>query len=67
PIGCAVDFVCRLIHLEIILPKKSLRTALCNKALSNYQNSSSQSDLISGRILPSSKLYHYFDNLILYT
>ncbi|MEQ1420304.1 hypothetical protein ABLU12_15070, partial [Acinetobacter indicus] len=33
PIGCAVDFVCRLLHLEIILPKESLRTALCNKAV----------------------------------
>ena len=32
PIGCAVDFLCRLLHLEIILPKKPLRTALCNKA-----------------------------------
>ncbi|AVH14717.2 hypothetical protein CTZ23_10770 [Acinetobacter indicus] len=35
PIGCAVDFVCRLLHLEIILPKESLRTALCNKASLN--------------------------------
>ncbi|MFP0442555.1 NAD(P)H-dependent oxidoreductase, partial [Acinetobacter baumannii] len=32
PIGCAVDFLCRLLHLKIILLKKPLRTALCNKA-----------------------------------
>jgi len=37
PIGCAVDFVCRLLHLEIILPKKPLRTALCNKAGESYR------------------------------
>ncbi|MDC4142528.1 hypothetical protein K3F58_11700, partial [Acinetobacter nosocomialis] len=33
PIGCAVDFLCRLLHLKIILLKKPLRTALCNKAV----------------------------------
>ncbi|MDK6133511.1 hypothetical protein QP067_10135, partial [Acinetobacter baumannii] len=32
-IGCAVDFLCRLLHLKIILLKKPLRTALCNKAV----------------------------------
>ncbi|MFW2033866.1 choice-of-anchor I family protein, partial [Acinetobacter junii] len=32
PIGCTVDFRCRLVHLEIILLKKPSRTALCNKA-----------------------------------
>ena len=37
PIGCAVDFLCRLLHLEIILPKKPLRTALCNKAIQNWK------------------------------
>ncbi|MFK6065526.1 hypothetical protein Q4405_20835, partial [Acinetobacter baumannii] len=36
PIGCAVDFLCRLLHLKIILLKKPLRTALCNKATINY-------------------------------
>ncbi|MFP0758788.1 hypothetical protein ACLDY2_15930, partial [Acinetobacter baumannii] len=37
PIGCAVDFLCRLLHLKIILLKKPLRTALCNKAYENYK------------------------------
>ena len=32
PIGCAVDFLCRLIHLEIISLKKPLKIGLCNKA-----------------------------------
>ncbi|AXF45353.1 hypothetical protein DT536_12015 [Acinetobacter johnsonii] len=33
PIGCAVDFVCRLLHLKIISLKKPLQIGLCNKAL----------------------------------
>ncbi|QHI32235.1 hypothetical protein Ahae11616_05960 [Acinetobacter haemolyticus] len=33
PIGCAVDFVCRLLHLKIISLKKLLQIGLCNKAL----------------------------------
>ncbi|QNY16848.1 hypothetical protein IC765_15140 [Acinetobacter seifertii] len=37
PIGCAVDFLCRLLHLKIILLKKPLRTALCNKAINNLK------------------------------
>ncbi|MCI3880080.1 hypothetical protein MQH21_13970, partial [Acinetobacter genomosp. 16BJ] len=32
-IGCAVDFVCRLLHLKIISLKKPLQIGLCNKAL----------------------------------
>ena len=36
PIGCAVDFVCRLLHLKIILLKKPSRIGLCNKATSTY-------------------------------
>ncbi|MFW1762377.1 hypothetical protein ACG9X4_12635, partial [Acinetobacter calcoaceticus] len=32
PIGCTIDFRCRLLHLEIILLKKPSRIALCNKA-----------------------------------
>ncbi|MQZ38174.1 hypothetical protein F4T96_08250, partial [Acinetobacter nosocomialis] len=36
PIGCAVDFVCRLLHLKIISLKKPLQIGLCNKAVS-YQ------------------------------
>ena len=32
PIGCAVDFVCRLLHLKIISLKKPLQIGLCNKA-----------------------------------
>ncbi|MFN1793085.1 hypothetical protein ACK13Q_18000, partial [Acinetobacter baumannii] len=35
PIGCTVDFRCRLIHLKIILWNKPLEIGLCNKA---YQN-----------------------------
>ncbi|QDQ59243.1 hypothetical protein E5A72_08615 [Acinetobacter baumannii ATCC 17978] len=34
PIGCAVDFVCRLLHLKIISLKKPLQIGLCNKAIS---------------------------------
>ncbi|PQH72520.1 hypothetical protein C5U35_17380, partial [Acinetobacter baumannii] len=34
PIGCAVDFVCRLLHLKIISLKKPLQIGLCNKAYS---------------------------------
>ncbi|MDR5632041.1 hypothetical protein FPK40_09775, partial [Acinetobacter baumannii] len=30
-------FLCRLLHLKIILLKKPLRTALCNKALYKYR------------------------------
>ncbi|ATI40418.1 hypothetical protein BS103_17760 (plasmid) [Acinetobacter baumannii] len=33
PVGCAVDFVCRLLHLKIISLKKPLQIGLCNKAL----------------------------------
>ncbi|QDQ52830.1 hypothetical protein E5A71_13300 [Acinetobacter baumannii ATCC 17978] len=33
PIGCTVDFRCRLIHLKIILWNKPLEIGLCNKAL----------------------------------
>jgi hypothetical protein len=33
PIGCAVDFVCRLLHLKIISLKKPLQIGLCNKAI----------------------------------
>ncbi|MDN8241523.1 hypothetical protein QZK39_18360, partial [Acinetobacter baumannii] len=36
PIGCAVDFVCRLLHLKIILWNKPLEIGLCNKAIANY-------------------------------
>ena len=32
PIGCAVDFMCRLLHLKIISLKKPLQIGLCNKA-----------------------------------
>ncbi|MCZ3185189.1 hypothetical protein NYZ39_18040, partial [Acinetobacter baumannii] len=32
PIGCTVDFRCRLIHLKIILWNKPLEIGLCNKA-----------------------------------
>ena len=32
PIGCAVDFVCRLLHLKIISMKKPVQIGLCNKA-----------------------------------
>ncbi|MBQ5177293.1 hypothetical protein C6378_18300, partial [Acinetobacter pittii] len=35
PIGCAVDFVCRLLHLKIISLKKPLQIGLCNKAIFN--------------------------------
>ncbi|MGN7836718.1 hypothetical protein ACTJIX_14740, partial [Acinetobacter sp. 22323] len=35
PIGCAVDFVCRLLHLKIISLKKPLQIGLCNKAIIN--------------------------------
>ncbi|RJO28006.1 hypothetical protein D3X46_00680, partial [Acinetobacter baumannii] len=35
PIGCAVDFVCRLLHLKIISLKKPLQIGLCNKAIKN--------------------------------
>ncbi|MFW1755433.1 hypothetical protein ACG9H7_14250, partial [Acinetobacter wanghuae] len=35
PIGCAVDFVCRLLHLKIISLKKPLQIGLCNKADKN--------------------------------
>jgi hypothetical protein len=43
PIGCTVDFRGRLLHLEIILMKKPLRIALCNKAflLCKQQNAPS--------------------------
>ncbi|MDV8153905.1 hypothetical protein R5L37_19405, partial [Acinetobacter pittii] len=33
PIGCTVDFRCRLIHLKIILWNKPLEIGLCNKAV----------------------------------
>ncbi|MCB5211783.1 hypothetical protein LH406_18235, partial [Acinetobacter baumannii] len=33
PIGCTVDFRCRLIHLKIILWNKPLEIGLCNKAI----------------------------------
>ena len=33
PIGCAIDFVCRLLHLKIISLKKPLQIGLCNKAV----------------------------------
>ncbi|MDA3553690.1 hypothetical protein MJ044_06725, partial [Acinetobacter baumannii] len=36
-IGCAVDFVCRLLHLKIISLKKPLQIGLCNKAPDYYQ------------------------------
>ncbi|MFW1978065.1 hypothetical protein ACG9Y2_01115, partial [Acinetobacter baumannii] len=36
PIGCAVDFVCRLLHLKIISLKKPLQIGLCNKAGAYY-------------------------------
>ncbi|MEQ1447789.1 hypothetical protein ABLT89_12810, partial [Acinetobacter schindleri] len=36
PIGCAVDFVCRLLHLKIISLKKPLQIGLCNKAVHPY-------------------------------
>ncbi|MCZ3286772.1 hypothetical protein NYZ58_17350, partial [Acinetobacter baumannii] len=32
PIGCAINFWCRLIHLKIILWNKPLEIGLCNKA-----------------------------------
>ncbi|WP_373683238.1 hypothetical protein [Acinetobacter sp. YH16052] len=34
--GCAVDFLCRLLHLKIISLKKPLQIGLCNKAESDY-------------------------------
>ncbi|MFX5114742.1 hypothetical protein ABTC44_12970, partial [Acinetobacter baumannii] len=34
PIGCTVDFRCRLIHFKIILWNKPLEIGLCNKATS---------------------------------
>ncbi|MEQ1447697.1 hypothetical protein ABLT89_12320, partial [Acinetobacter schindleri] len=37
PIGCAVDFVCRLLHLKIISLKKPLQIGLCNKANINQK------------------------------
>ena len=37
PIGCAVDFVCRLLHLKIISLKKPLQIGLCNKAASHWK------------------------------
>ncbi|TVT86894.1 hypothetical protein FPV60_02440 [Acinetobacter colistiniresistens] len=40
PIGCTIDFRCRLLHLEIILLKKPSRIALCNKAIDNYEDES---------------------------
>ncbi|MEW0941859.1 hypothetical protein AB0S70_19710, partial [Acinetobacter baumannii] len=36
PIGCTVDFRCRLIHLKIILWNKPLEIGLCNKAFTNH-------------------------------
>ncbi|MFW1743178.1 hypothetical protein ACG908_12430, partial [Acinetobacter johnsonii] len=36
PIGCAVDFVCRLLHLKIISLKNPLQIGLCNKAYYEY-------------------------------
>ncbi|WP_218949262.1 MULTISPECIES: hypothetical protein, partial [unclassified Acinetobacter] len=39
PIGCAVDFVCRLLHLKIISLKKPLQIGLCNKAIINNKTS----------------------------
>ncbi|MCZ3182388.1 LysE family translocator, partial [Acinetobacter baumannii] len=38
PIGCTVDFRCRLIHLKIILWNKPLEIGLCNKAYLGYKN-----------------------------
>ncbi|MEQ1248292.1 hypothetical protein ABLT93_14025, partial [Acinetobacter soli] len=38
PIGCAIDFVCRLLHLKIISLKKPLQIGLCNKASDNQLN-----------------------------
>ena len=38
PIGCAVDFVCRLLHLKIISLKNPLQIGLCNKALCFYHD-----------------------------
>ncbi len=40
PIGCAVDFVCRLLHLKIISLKKPLQIGLCNKATINWKATS---------------------------
>ncbi|MFK6580789.1 hypothetical protein Q4395_18155, partial [Acinetobacter baumannii] len=53
PIGCAVDFLCRLLHLKIILLKKPLRTALCNKAdvRSNYTSKNSISNKSINKII----------------
>ena len=44
PIGCTIDFRCRLLHLEIILLKKPSRIALCNKAILRYDLQSIDSD-----------------------
>ncbi|MCZ3183935.1 hypothetical protein NYZ39_11275, partial [Acinetobacter baumannii] len=38
PIGCTVDFRCRLIHLKIILWNKPLEIGLCNKANQHAKN-----------------------------
>ncbi|MDU5774067.1 MAG: hypothetical protein E6Z89_17930, partial [Acinetobacter sp.] len=39
PIGCAINFWCRLIHLKIILWNKPLEIGLCNKASLIEKNS----------------------------
>ncbi|HAV4979094.1 TPA: hypothetical protein JIZ20_16050 [Acinetobacter baumannii] len=36
-IGCAVDFMCRLLHLKIISLKKPLQIGLCNKAAWHFR------------------------------
>ena len=36
PIGCTVDFVCRLLHLKIILLKKPLQIVCATKPLVTY-------------------------------
>ncbi|MFW1997003.1 hypothetical protein ACG904_18940 [Acinetobacter guillouiae] len=42
--GCAVDFVCRLLHLKIISLKNPLQIGLCNKAVT-YQKATNGSRL----------------------
>ncbi|OTM45513.1 hypothetical protein B9X46_03325, partial [Acinetobacter baumannii] len=54
PIGCAVDFVCRLLHLKIISLKNPLQIGLCNKARCNCQMSLKTDPLFASKIDPRS-------------
>ncbi|MEZ7291563.1 hypothetical protein ACBB12_05765, partial [Acinetobacter baumannii] len=52
PIGCAVDFVCRLLHLKIISLKKPLQIGLCNKAVKkvNFTNGIKCGNMATGQV-----------------